>query len=389
MKIIFSVFFALVSVFPMLANFNGAGYYRIKNQFTLRYVTVIDNDCEYIDLVTGKIDGHSLFTIQDFGIICHDPASVIYAKQTSGTQYEVSAQGVSVKDMMQYHLHLGEWGKLGAEILYRLYATDKGVTKYLGDSANSRYPTGTVIFGTPVASSANSQKVVNWTILPISASSDNYFGVLPVVNASGADWASLYASFPYSAYSSGVEFYYPCAMASTGIVEMKKINGAVQGGVPVIVKCPSTDPSGNRLNIGTANGSKPTDNKLKGRYFNCYVSNGKYVNRLAYDKATMRVLGRCSDGSVGFITDETLQFIPANSAYLVVPAWYPKELKCVFSHAEFEAGVGEITADGVSSRPVDVYSVTGVKILSGASEEEVAALPKGIYIVGGKKRLIK
>ncbi len=389
MKIFFSTLLALASAIPVFANFNGAGYYRIKNQFTLRYVTVIDNDCEYIDLVTGKIDGHSLFTIQDFDIVCHDPASVIYAKKTSGTQYEVSAQGVSVKDMMKYHLNLGEWGKLGNEILYRLYATDKGVTKYLGDSANSRYPTGTVIFGTPVASSTNSQKVVNWMILPISSNGDNFFGVLPTVTASGMEWASLYASFPYSAVSPGVEFYYPCAIASTGIVEMKKISGAVQGGVPVIVKCPSADPAQNRLNVGASGGKKPTDNILKGRYFNCYVSNGKYVNRLAYDKSTMRVLGRCADGSVGFVTDETLKYIPANSAYLVVPAWYPKELKCVFTHAEFEAGVGEITADEEGGRPVDVYSITGVKVLKEATEEEIARLPKGLYIVGGKKRMVR
>ncbi len=56
-------------------------------------------------------------------------------------------------------------------------------------------------------------------------------------------------------------------------------------------------------------------------------------NRVKYDYNTMRVLGVCEDGSLGFI-QTNVDFIPANTAYLMVPANSPSEFKIV-SHEEF------------------------------------------------------
>ncbi|MDE5875499.1 MAG: hypothetical protein K2H15_07605, partial [Muribaculaceae bacterium] len=305
-------------------------------------------------------------------------------------KYEVAAQGVKMSNMMKYDFHLLENGKYEGQKTYRLYGVEKGVTKYLADKGPTSRQTMTVTFGNPMGgATSNSQLICNWMILPVDASSaDNYFGVLPTVEAGGAEWASLYASFPYSAYSEGVEFYYPCAVAYTGICEMKKIEGVVPAGVPVIVKCKGSEPIANRLNIGGNAGKAPADNKMRGQYFNCYMNNGEFVNRLAYNPDTMRVLGRCSDGSIGFVTDESLDFIPANSTYIVVEPWYPKEIKFVFSHEEYDAGVGEIKVDPVKEK-TDVYNFAGVRILRNATEEEIKLLPKGLYIIGGEKRVIK
>ncbi len=38
---------------------------------------------------------------------------------------------------------------------------------------------------------------------------------------------------------------------------------------------------------------------------------------------------------------------------------------------------------------VDVYTIDGVKCLSKANVNEINALPKGVYIVNGKKIIIK
>ena len=38
---------------------------------------------------------------------------------------------------------------------------------------------------------------------------------------------------------------------------------------------------------------------------------------------------------------------------------------------------------------VDVYTIDGAKQLSKASKEDIKALPKGVYIVNGKKLVIK
>ena len=38
---------------------------------------------------------------------------------------------------------------------------------------------------------------------------------------------------------------------------------------------------------------------------------------------------------------------------------------------------------------VDVYTIDGVKCLSKANVNEINALPKGVYIVNGKKIVIK
>ncbi|MDE6577670.1 MAG: hypothetical protein K2J82_02405 [Muribaculaceae bacterium] len=381
-----SAIFLSVSAF---ADFTGAGFYRLKNQNSQRYVSVIDNDCAYVDLVSGSIDSHALITIKSFDEVCHDPSTIIYAAQVAGSKYNIAAQGVSIKNMVQYDLHLGARGKEGDQTIYWLYASKSGATKYLCDPRVASSATGYVSLGNPIANNVSSQKKISWFILPVTANSSNYFGVLPTVEVNNGYWASLYAFFPFSAFSEGVEFYYPCAVSATGLVEMKKVEGTVPGEMPVIVKCNDKDPARNRLNVGASNPGSYKGNLLHGQYFNCYANDGQYVNRLPYHKETMRVLGKCKDGSLGFVVDETLDFIPANSAYIIVEPWYPKELKCVFSHDEYIVGVKDVKVGTATKKKNEVYSLTGVKLYDDATEQQIANLPAGMYIIGGKKKVVR
>ncbi len=52
-----------------------------------------------------------------------------------------------------------------------------------------------------------------------------------------------------------------------------------------------------------------------------------------------------------------------------------------------DTGIGEVTND--DERPADVYDLQGVLVRRAATAAEVEALPAGIYIVGGKKVLVK
>ena len=68
-------------------------------------------------------------------------------------------------------------------------------------------------------------------------------------------------------------------------------------------------------------------------------------------------------------------------AYKVADEWED------FSYIEAATGI----ANNVYNKTelVDVYTIDGTKRLSKASKEEMNALPKGVYIVNGKKLVIK
>ena len=127
---------------------------------------------------------------------------------------------------------------------------------------------------------------------------------------------------------------------------------------------------------------------LKGVYFNNdgELTNGGHINQTKYDPATMRVLGKMKDGSLGFITDKSLDYLPANSAYLKVGKGSPEEIKLV-TEEEYEvlAGVDDIFVD---KKPLvqGIYSICGVKLSDDVSS--LNTLPAGIYIVDGKKVVV-
>lgn len=87
---------------------------------------------------------------------------------------------------------------------------------------------------------------------------------------------------------------------------------------------------------------------------------------------------------VGINTKECKLFVPKNSidAYKRAYGWWDFFLI-------------EGTTTGIinniynKTENVDVYTIDGVKCLSKASVNEVNALPKGIYIINGKKIVIK
>ncbi|MCH5235729.1 MAG: hypothetical protein J1E16_10580 [Muribaculaceae bacterium] len=324
---------AVISGFtaPIFANLNGSGFYRVMNYGSSRWGVLIDNKGE-IDAVGASADLHALQLTKNTEEVLSEPGSIIYVDQLGSNQYDVAAQGVTLESLVNATVSIRQNGT-GADnqATYMIYSVYKGATKYIGDAniiTSQEYGNASI--------NASNENFKKWYILPVNATSDNYFGAVPTVKAEGKLFTTVFTSFAYKPYSSGVKAYY-IARTGYGMAEMVEITGAVPPGSPVIIQCASENVSDNRMEVLNLEDVLPS-NSLTGVYFNYYGSS-VYSNRVKYDPETMRILGVCSDGSLGFVKGD-IEYIPANSAYLKVPANSAPELKCV-TPQEYAANLPE------------------------------------------------
>lgn len=317
--LLFLFVLALSAVNSALAQYNGSGYYRVQNKVTERYIRVIDNRGS-VNLATTEADLGALETKKHFENVVNDPASVIYITE-AGDGYNFKAQGTSSYSIIGYYVKLHK----NNDGTYRAYAEHSGLTKYLCDE-NTTYDEGVVL--------TNSTKTRDWYIKPVDQNDGQYFAFKPTVSVGGEHYTTIYAAFPFT-LPAGMTAYYVSTVADGQAVWKEVKDGKVPASTAVYIKCKSTNYADNKVTIGNNGASSLSDNLMKGVYFN----NGtkKHNNQKAYDANTMRVLGIMSDGKLGFIT-ANLDFIPANTAYLVVPANSPKEIKLV-SESEFKPNV--------------------------------------------------
>ncbi len=359
------------------ADLKGPGYYRVHNLKTSRYVSVIDNRGS-IDYRNTTADLQAIQLQKNYDEVCSDPASVLYISP-HGSEYQIESQGTGVYQIIKHYINLKQAGTNGGKTLYNCYGQMDGVIKYLGDGGYFlAYDLGSMV-------THAKGDYIKWFITPVEATSDNFLGVKPSFQSNGKYYATMYASFPFTTYSDGMKVYYIKGHYNGNIL-LEETTGTIAPNTPVLIECSTPDPSTNRLEVG---GSAPAinGNKLKGNYFNCSL--GGHINRTAYDKETMRVLGLCSDGTLGFIKDETLDYLPANKCYIRVDPGSPDEYKFV-SPAEYEAGVEEIgLATHDIDQPADVYNIHGIRVLHNALPADIEALPAGIYISNGKKIVVR
>lgn len=378
------------------ADINGNGYYRVKNYGSQRWASLIDNKGS-VNMVTGTADLHALELNNDTEEILSDPASIVYLTNVKSNQYNVAAQGTSLKELVGHEIFIGANGTgTNGQKIYRIWGKQSGATRYISDADyNNKHQYGQAsIIDPPIAI------YKDWEFIPVDVTTDNYFGAVPSVTADNSLYTSLYTSFGYKPYSEGVKAYY-IGRVGEGKVEMIEIEGDVPGGFPVIIECASQVVSANRLQLVSTNATI-SGNSLNGVYFN--YSEGSTVNHVAYDPATMRVLGRCEDGSLGFIT-ANINYIPANSAYLKVSAGASKELKCLSpeDYDSYDAGVDSLIAtDSVELKyigsqiigehgiEISLYNLAGQKIASSIEGSlNVSNLTQGVYIAKSGNNSIK
>lgn len=332
MKKLFLFFTLLATIqFVAMADITGAGYYRLRNYGSQRWVSMVDNHGS-ADPAASQADLHALQLMAGTEEIITDPASIFYITNIQGNQYDIVAQGVDFQSLVgnSVTINFGADGSADGQTLYRLYGTYGNYTKYISDGrTNLSNPEGYATIG-----AANNVNFSKWMVLPVSVTGDNYFATIPTVTANNKGYTSLFTSFAYKPYSSGVKAYY-ISRVGFGMAEMVEISGAVPPGSPVIIECAGQNASDNKMELVNDIPALPS-NALTGVYFD--YQHASTTNQVKYDPQTMRVLGTCSDGSLGFVTATDLEYIPANTTYLQVPAGSSPEFKCV-SSSDFEANL--------------------------------------------------
>lgn len=350
------------------------GYYRFQSAVTDRYIVVIDNRGS-VDIMSTTADLGAVHTYRGFDEnIVSNPGSIIYVER-HGEGYDLHAQGVSTYDLVGYYLRIRR--SRTNDNAYWAYATSSGMTSYINDE---------VWDGDEGYVGTNDSNGRDWYILPVETQGDNYFGVRPTCSADGLYYQSFYASFPFSFASEGMKAYYVSQFGNGMAVLKEYTGGVVPASMPLIIECSSDQPTNNRLNLLTDEVQAPSDNSLTGVYFNTPLPYG-HVNQVANDPATMRLLGITSEGKLGMVAKPEVDFVPANAVYLSVPEGTASELRFV-SEDEFTAGINDITVDEpVSAAKSGVYTLTGVKVADGNTLPD--GLPAGVYIVGGKKVVVR
>lgn len=352
------------------------GYYRVKNLHRDRYVVVADNQSDGAIISQSTADLSAVRLRKGHDAAISDPGTVVYLEGKGGDLYDLTSQGTGVHAMIGYYPHIYEV----SSGVYNVYATISGMgTKYLSDNDDTEDEYGIM----DLDGKGDRRK---WSAYPISSQGSEYFGIQPVLSAGGKYYTTFYAGFPFSFASAGMKAYAVQSVDyALGVAIYTEVTASqFPAATPLLIECSSNDPSSNRLDLLVGSYASVGNTLLKGCYF-CYpfkrLKSKDAVTK--NDPATMRVLSTLSDGSLAFVTKTTsqLQYMPANQCWLPVTADAPAQLKLVTPEEYVILGMDAIKAE--SAGTAGIYSLTG-KLLS-PDVKTLGSLPKGIYIVNGRK----
>ena len=351
MRKIVLLLFAWCVASTAFAQLRGNGFYRVQNVNTGRYLTFVTSEAfktpDGMDVDLSR----AMISKKDFeNDVVKDPGSIVYFSSVSGG-WDLQSQGIDSYSMMSIPLTVTS--TTGGYICSgTMHASGASATKTLYDKGGANLSEGYL------TTSDTGNGV--WAIKPVSMNSANYFGLLPKQYDNGY-WTTIYASFAFDHDPDNVEVYTVCAVRPEGVAIIRKVNGTVPAGAPVLIKCTSPSSSANKLDIMLSGGSSVGANNLRGVYL---------ARTRSYDAATMRILGKGSDGRAAFITPSSLNFVNRNEAYLVVPGGYPAEMKIMTEEEWNNDTPVTITIDNVSREygdpnPNFTYSVSPAGALKG------------------------
>ena len=381
---------SLVSI--VHAQLNGDGYYRIRNAHTGRHISIVNSKVDSQNkslwqVANGGAHIYALKTMRPVSRVISDPGSILYISQNS-EGYVIRGQGLDTKNLTggRYLKIYNSRSKTGA---YWLYGTDSGTAAYLKDNEDIVDDSGNT--GYVLANTSRTEPEVDWELLPIDGANE-YFGITPEMTLGGKHYTTIYASFPF-VLSAGMKAYY---IKNTGdvIAEIAEMEGStVPAATPVILECSSTDPAVNRVTLLTDYSGVLQGNQLRGVYFSYVMQSihgGEATTDLAnelrnvvpYNPMTMRVLG-VVDGKLSFVTASDLTYLPANKAYLTVLPDAAEVLELV--NADVFASIVTTVANPESVRQ-GVFTLSGIRL---RSDDSVEGLPRGLYIVNGKKTIVR
>lgn len=374
MNRITTLLLAAVCTLSAYAQLNGNGYYRAQSSEQGRYIRIIDNRGS-VNLSTTEADMEALRTKAGFENVVSDPATIIYIKKMN-TGYDFQSQGTGSYSIISYEVNIEEMdGK------YWCYASKAGMTKYLADQVinydmvpwlspeeqEEYLNNGHLV--TNISPSYQGGKYLDWNINPVKNEEGFYFGLQPNIVASDGYYQTFYAAFPFTFLSEGMSAWYVSKInETTGKVIVSEVTGGVPTSTPVIIKCSSPSAASNKLNVGASTSGTADGNLLTGVYF-CNPDAGPgHTNVVPFDPTTMRVLGTTADGSLAFVKNVDLAYIPANTAYITVSASAPDVL--LVTDQDTPVVPGDLSGDGT----VDVDDVAIIaKMILGKTETDLSA----------------
>lgn len=363
MKKFIVVLLGLFSFTIAFSQLNGDGYYRIRNVGSQRYIVVTDNKGS-VDVSSTSADLGASKLMRGFSNVVSDPGSILYVNEVDGL-YRFVSQGTDTHEIIGYDLKM----KQNSDGSYKAYQ-EQGLRLYLCDARKEDTEEGVL------STRSDATNYRDWSFLPVNTA-DNYFGITPEIPYEGAYYSTIYASFPFTFASTGMTAYY-VSKVENGIAVLSEVsNNAVPSSVPVIIKCASNSVENNQLHIGENAASKPADNLLGGVYF--HNTSKAHNNLTPYNPETMRVLGLTSSGKLGFVKVD-IDYLPANKAYLNVPAGTVDEL-VLMTKQEYNAYINQTFS--VVATTSEGGTVTGSGTYKLNTQVTLTALPsEGYHFVG-------
>lgn len=409
-----------------MAQINGSGYYRFKNA---------DRTSDYISLANDKLNYTTVLSTAGGGLTrlafyggttqalacatkylqtdikmvededCINPATVVYAKSAGSNQYDLIGQSTSLIEITT-----GEYPSQNMPLTFEnIYCT---VTKVSNSGVNPPLYTARVRLkasnssaadlgnryfvdnnGQFDISSSDSPANAKWYIEPVSA-----FNVKPTVGPyCGKYYTTYYVPFAFKLAGQVEKAYVITGIEADGRV-MKEViaetGGTVPAGTPVILECGSAEAADNQL---IPSGEPKLDNSsdytgtnlLKGAYFcnqDGTITFDRNVggtgtfnanNFTAYNANTMRVLGMGkTSGLIGFFKNSGTA-MKSNRAWLDISSYSGANALSI----DFTTGITELEKPVAEDDNPAIYDLSGRRV--------EGQLQKGIYIVNGKKMLIK
>ena len=423
-KTLLTCIIALMAL-PLLAQtYNG--FYRIKNRGEAgRYISIendkVSDESKKIDFSSGKSVSASVEALKTVKNRESNPGTVIYLTGNSSA-LTIEAQGMNTDDLLAkfgysgYKLKLSSKGELNTTYEgYQIDLIDFGYEYPV--TRNGFCAVATLNY---IARNSVSQYAL-WDLKKID-NEEEYFGIYPNegIEIGGKYYTTLFTSFAYQLREGMKAYYidqhiYDTNHVQEPIARLQEItDGKVPAATPVIIECSSGNVEDNKVTLLTETLSPISGNELKGRVF-CFIptqyEDQRMKNALEFNKSTMRVMGLVDierDNSNGKIIGAKLAFvneasntynntltlnngyIPANKVYLPISssddAATAKGIKLLLPEEYAVAtSISKVTSE---DQPVQegIYTLTGVKVKDTNSTED---LPSGIYIIGGKKHIVR
>ena len=409
--------------FPIFAQYTSPGFYRIQNQGEAgRYISIqndkVSEESKKISWSSGGSVNEPVEALQLVKSKDSDPGTIIYISGNKSSLI-LEAQGMNTTKLLNDFGHGDQ----------TLQMTSQGelVTVYSGHQINlmdycyysSVKKDGFCAIVTPSYFSKlepDERKYALWKIKKID-NENEFFGINPNISIQVGQneykyYTTLFTSFAYQ-LSDGMKAYYidqhiyDTNHVKEPIAELKEIpDGKVPAATPVIIKCSSSNVADNKVTLLAETLSPITGNELKGRIF-CFVpteyEDQSMKNALEFNKNSMRVIGFV-DGELSLVEDanstysnglalsniQNKKYIPANKVYLPISSSDAKAtangIKLLLPN-EY-AVAASITKVISEEKPVQegIYTLTGIKV---KEDNNTDNLPSGIYIINGKKQVIR